>query len=129
MPQKCHKNPKNTACFDFILINVPRIFKSASVIDTGQSVSFPFTDVKYHQMYLLKQQPKIIKYWYTSIIFMNFFVKNVNEFEFFCEITMNTVNMHEPHKKHYTKELKENILKKIILKYPKGTKSCSFFKK
>ena len=68
-------------------------------------------------------------------IFMNFsgkayinFVENVNGFKCFWEITIDTVNMHRPHKKHNTKELKENILNEIVLSYHKGTRSCSFLK-
>ena len=57
----CYKNPDKPSCIDFILTNVPRMFQSTCVIETGLS-DFHLMTVTVMRKTFKKVRPRIINY-------------------------------------------------------------------
>ena len=58
----CYKNPDKPTFIDLILTNVPRMFQSTCVIETGLS-DFHLMTVTVMRKTLKKLSPRIISYW------------------------------------------------------------------
>ena len=111
----CYKNPDKPTCIDLILTNVPRIFQSTCVIQTGLS-DFYLMTVTVMRKTFKKLSPRIINYRsykdFPNETFRDCLVNNLsnevfsnndNGLEKFCKTTMDTLNLFAPLKKKYAR--------------------------
>ena len=133
----CYKNPEKPSCIDFILTNVPRIFQSTCVIETGLS-DFHLMTVTVMRKTFKKVRPRIINYRsFKHFSNENFrislekklswevYVNNNDRLERLCKITMDNLNKVAPIKRKYargnqmpfmTKELSKEIMARSRLR-------------
>ena len=110
-----YKNPDEPACIDLILTNVPRLFQSTCVIETGMS-DFYLMTVEVMRKTFKKLSPRIISYRsykdYSNETFRDCLVNNLsneifsnndNGSEKFCKTTMDSLNLFAPIKKKYAR--------------------------
>ena len=57
----CYKNPNKPTCIDLILTNVPRMFQSTCVLETGLS-DFHLMAVTVTKKTFKKMRPRVINY-------------------------------------------------------------------
>ena len=88
-----HKNPEKPTCIDLILTNVPRMFQSTCVIDTGLS-NFHLITVRVMRKAFKKIRPRVINNLSNEV-----FIYSDDGLEKFCKITMDTLNASAPIKK------------------------------
>ena len=99
----CYKNPDKPSCIDFILTNVPCMFQSTCVIETGLS-DFHLMMMTVMRKTFKKVRPRIINYrsfkHFSNEAFRislekklsrEVYVNNNDRLERFCEITMDTL--------------------------------------
>ena len=111
----CYKDRDKPSCIDFILTNVPRMFQSTCVIETGLS-DFHLMTVTVMRKTLKKVRPRIINYrsfkHFSNEAFRislekklsrEVYVNNNDGLERFCKITMDTLNKVAPIKRKYTR--------------------------
>ena len=111
----CYKNPDKPTCIDLILTNVPRMFQSTCVIETGLS-DFHLMTVTVMRKTFKKLSPRIISYRsykdFSNETFRDCLVNNLpneifsnndNGLEKFCKTTMDTLNLFAPIKKKYAR--------------------------
>ena len=107
----CYKNPDKPTCVDLILTNVPRMFQSTCVIETGLS-DFHLMTVTVMRKTFKKLSPRIISYRcykdFSRETFRDCLVNNLsnevfsnndNGLEKFCKTTMDTLYLFAPIKK------------------------------
>ena len=132
-----YKNPNKPTCIDLILTNVPRMFQSTCVLETGLS-DFHLMTVTVMWKTFRKIRPRIINYrsyrdfsnetFKVSLInnlLNQVFVNNDDGLEKFCKITMDTLNSFAPIRKKYacgnqmpfmTKNLSKEIMTRSRLR-------------
>ena len=132
-----YKNPDKPTCIDLILTNVPRMFQSTCVIETGLS-DFHLMTVTVMRKTFKKLSPRIISYRsykdFSNETFRDCLVNNLsnevfcnndNGLEKFCKTTMDTLNFFAPIKKKYargnqmpfmTKDLSKEIMTRSRLR-------------
>ena len=110
----CYKNPDKPSCIDFILTNVPRMFQSSCMIETGLS-DFHLMTVTVMRKALKKVRPRIINYrsfkHFSNEAFRISLEKKLSQevynsndgLERFCKITMDTLNKVAPVKRKYAR--------------------------
>ena len=111
----CYKNPDKPTCIDLILTNVPCMFQSTCVIETGLS-DFHLMTVTVVRKTYKKLSPRIISYrsykgfsneTFRDCLMNNLsnevFSNNDNGLENFCKTTMDTLNLFAPIKKKYAR--------------------------
>ena len=93
----CYKNPDKPTCIDLISTNVPRMFQSTCVIETGLS--------DFHLMTLTVMRKTFKKFRESLInkLSNEVFSNNDNGLEKFCKTTMDTLNLFAPMKKKYAR--------------------------
>ena len=109
----CYKNPIKPTCFDLILTNVPRMFQSTFIIETGLSDLHLMT-VTVMRKTLKTMSPRVINYrsyrYFSNETFRVSLIKNLSNevfvnnddgLEKFCKTTMDTLNSFSPIKKKY----------------------------
>ena len=127
----CYKNPVKPSCNDLMLTNIPRMFQSTCVIETGLS-DFHLMTVTVLRKTFKKVRPRIINYrsfkhFSNEVFRVSFennlsngvYVNNDNGLERFCITAIDTLNKVAPIKKKYargnqmpflTKELSKEIM-------------------
>ena len=111
----CYKNPDKPTCIDLILTNVPRMFQSTCIIETGLS-DFHLMTVTVMRKTFKKLSPRIISYRsykdFSNETFRDCLVNNLsnevfsnndNGLEKFCKTTMDTLNLFAPIKRKYAR--------------------------
>ena len=111
----CYKNPDKPTCIDLILTNVPRMFQSTFVIETGLS-DFHLMTVTVMRKTFKKLSPRIISYrsykdfsneTFRDCLMNNLsnevFSNNDNGLEKFYKTTVDTLNLFAPVKKKYAR--------------------------
>ena len=133
----CYKNPSKRTCADLMLTNVPRMFQSTCVLETGPS-DFHLLTVTVMRKFFKKMRLRAINYRsYRNFSNETFNVSPINnlsnEVSFdnddglqkFCKMTMDTLNSFAPIKKKYargnqmpfmTKNLSEEIMTRSRLR-------------
>ena len=124
----CYKNPDKPTCIDLILTNVPRMFQSTCVIETGLS-DFHLMTVTVMRKTFKKLSPRIISYRsykdFSNETFRDCLVNNLpnevfsnndNGLEKFCKTTMDTLNLFAPIKKKYARGNKMPFMTKYLSK-------------
>ena len=109
----CYKNPNKSTCIDLILTNVPCMFQSTCVLETGLS-DFHLMTVTVMRKTFKKMHPRVINYRsYRDFSNETFrvslknnlsnevFVNNDDGLEKFCKIIMDTLNSFAPIKHKY----------------------------
>ena len=127
----CYKNPNKPTCIDFILTNVPHMFQSTCVLETGLS-DFHLMTVTVMRKTFKKIRPRVINYRsyrdFSNETFrvslMNnlsneVFVNNDDGLKKFCKTTMDTLNSFAPIKKKYARGnqmpfMTKNLSKEIM---------------
>ena len=127
----CYKNPNKPTCIDLILTNVPRMFQSTCVLETGLS-DFHLMTVTVMRKTFKKMRPRVINYRsYRDfsnerfrVSLMNnlsneVFVNNDDGLQKFCKTTMDTLNSFAPIKKKYARGnqmpfMTKNLSKEIM---------------
>ena len=100
----CCKDPNKPTCIDLILTNVPRMFQSTCVLETGLS-DFHLMTVTVMRKTFKKMRPRVINYrsyrdfsnetFRVSLInnlSNEVFVSNDDGLQKFCKTTMDTLN-------------------------------------
>ena len=108
----CYNNPDKPSCINFILTNVPRMFQSTCVIETGLS-DFQLMTVTVMRETFKNVRPRIINY-RSFKLFSNeafrislerlsreVYVNKNDGLEKFCKITIDTLNKVAPIKRKY----------------------------
>ena len=109
----CYKNPENPTCIDLILTNSPRSFQNSCVIETGLS-DFHKMVVTVMKTTFQKLPPKITSYRdyknFDNDIFRECLLHDLsqtdkvdNDLYKFLEVCINTLNMHAPFKRKYSR--------------------------
>ena len=133
----CYKNPNKPTCIHLILTNVPRVFQSTCVIETGLS-DFRLMTVTDVGKTFKKIRPRVINYrsyrdfsnetFRVSLInnlSNEAFVNNDTGFEKFCKTNMDSLNSSAPIEKKYargnrmpfmTKNLSKEIMTRSLLR-------------
>ena len=124
----CYKNPDKPTCIDLILTNVPSMFHSTCVIETGLS-DFHLMTVTVMRKTFKKLSPRIISYRsykdFSDEKFRDCLVNNLsnevfsnndNGLEKFCKTTMNTLNLFPPIKKKYARGNQMSFMTKDLSK-------------
>ena len=127
----CYKNPNKPTCIDLILTNVPRMFQSTCVLETGLS-DFHLMTVTVMRKTFKKMRPRVINYrsyrdfsnetFRVSLInnlSNEVFVNNDDGLQKFCKTTMDTLNSFAPIKKKYARGnqmpfMTKNLSKEIM---------------
>ena len=127
----CYKNPNKPTCIDLILTNVPRMFQSTCVLETGLS-DFHLMTVIVKGKTFKKMRPRVINYrsyrdfsnetFRVSLInnlSNEVFVNNDDGLQKFCKTTMDTLNSFAPIKKKYARGnqmpfMTKNLSKEIM---------------
>ena len=140
-----YKNPNKPTFIDLILTNVPRMFQSTCVLETGLS-DFHLMTVTVMRKTFKKMHPRVINYRsyidFSNEAFRVFLINNLSNEAFvnnddglnkFCKTTMDTLNSFAPIKTKYargnqmpfmTKNLSKEIMTRSILRN-KYLKHCS----
>ena len=124
----CYKNPDKPTCIDLILTNVPSMFHSTCVIETGLS-DFHLMTVTVMRKTFKKLSPRIISYRsykdFSDEKFRDCLVNNLsnevfsnndNGLEKFCKTTMDTLNLFAPIKKKYARGNQMSFMTKDLSK-------------
>ena len=111
----CYKNSDKPTCIDLILTNVPRMFQSTCVTETGLS-DFRLMTVTVMRKTFKKLSPRIVSNRsykdFSNETFRDCLVNNLsnevfsnndNGLEKFCKTTMDTLNLFAPIKKKYAR--------------------------
>ena len=130
----CYKNFQKPTCIELILINVPRMFQSTSVLETGIS-DFHLMTVTVMRKTFKKMRPTVINYrsyrnfpneTFRVSLINNFskevFVNNDDGLEKFCKTTMDTLNSFSPIKTKYARGnqipfMTKNLFKEIMTRW------------
>ena len=102
----CYKNPDNPTCIGLILTNVPRIFQSTCVLETGLC-DFHLMTLTIMRKRFKKFQPRVIYYrsykhlkkWLLEKLSKDVLVNNDDGFQSLHDINITTFNEHDPSKK------------------------------
>ena len=124
----CCKNPIKPTCIDLILTNVPCMFQSTCVIETGMS-NFHLTTVKVMRKTFKKIRPTVINYrsckhfsnetfGFSQInnLSNEVFVNNDDRLEKFCKTKMDTLNSFAPIKMKYASGHQMHFITKSLSK-------------
>ena len=124
----CYKNPDKPACVDLILTNVPRMFQSTCVIETGLS-DFHLMTLTVMRKTFKKLSPRIISYRsyknFSNETFRESLINNLsnevfsnndNGLEKFCKTTMDTLNLFAPMTKKYARGNQMSFMTKDLSK-------------
>ena len=124
----CYKNPNKPTCIDLILTNVPRMFQSTCVLETGLS-DFHLMTVTVMRKTFKKMRPRVINYrsyrdfsnetFRVSLInnlSNEVFVNNDDGLQKLCKRTMDTFNPFTPIKKKYARGNQMSFMIKSLSK-------------
>ena len=124
----CYKNPDKPTYIDSILTNVPRMFQSTCVLETGLSHFYLMT-LTVMRKTSKKMRPRVINYrsyrdfsnetFRVSLInnlLNEAFVNNDDRLKKFCKITMDTLNSFAPIKKKYASDNQMSFMTKNLSK-------------